>query len=128
MGRATIGEVSITRGFVLVLALVTDLGFACGKTSSAEQLRATLRGFFEAPLNGDVAALDDYVSGAWDQKVEFLKSAEVLRILEEVDVVSPKVPCCSTLTKRATSRWPSAHGKDRRSWSTMISPMISRSS
>ncbi len=37
-----------------------------------------------------MAALDDYVSDACDQKAEFLQSAEVLRILEEVDVVLPE--------------------------------------
>ncbi len=37
-----------------------------------------------------MAAQEAYVSDACDQKAEFLKSAEVLRILEEVDVVLPE--------------------------------------
>lgn len=71
--------------------LVTALALACGNAgSSAEQPRGTLEGFFETILNDHVAALDDYVSDACDQKAEFLKSAEVLRLLEEVDVVVPE--------------------------------------
>ena len=63
---------------------------ACANGGAEDQLRLRLEGFFEATLNGDVAALDDYVSDACEQKTEFLENAQVLRILEEVDVVVPE--------------------------------------
>lgn len=80
----------LSRSLLMTTLAAAALLMACAGTASQDHLRGRLEGFFEATLNGDVAALDDYVSDACDQKAEFLKSAEALRMLEEVDVTLPE--------------------------------------
>ena len=49
-----------------------------------------LEGFFEATFNGDVAALDGYVSDQCPEKAAFLERAGELELLDDVEVTLPE--------------------------------------
>ena len=53
------------------------------------QLRSRLEGFFEATLNGNVVALDEYISDSCPAKAAYLEQAAALQSLEPVEVVVP---------------------------------------
>ena len=71
--------------------LFVVLATACaGGADPEDELRSRLEGFFEATLNGDVAALEDFVSDQCPQKAAFLEQTGALRVLEPVDVTLPE--------------------------------------
>lgn len=76
---------------ILKGAILCVLAAACaGAADPEDELRSRLEGFFEATLNGDVAALEDFVSDQCPRKALFLEQAGALRVLEPVDVTLPE--------------------------------------
>jgi hypothetical protein len=78
-------------GVVGVLLFLALLALGCRQDAAESgDLRAGVEGFFEAILNGDVAALEGYVSDECPAKAEFLERAQELSVLEPVDVTVPE--------------------------------------
>ncbi|MCI0776536.1 MAG: hypothetical protein J4N95_00015 [Chloroflexi bacterium] len=76
------------RALVCLLTFIWLLT-ACGGLSTEDELRIRLEGFFEATLNGDVIALDDYVSDSCPEKAEFLELVGTTSAFEDAEVVVP---------------------------------------
>lgn len=68
---------------------ITCTLLACAGGSVEGDLRTRLEGFFEATLNGDVEALDDYVSNSCPEKAEFLELVGTAPAFDDAEVVVP---------------------------------------
>ena len=78
------------RGPALFFLFVVLAAACAGGADPEDELRSRLEGFFEATLNGDVAALEDFVSDQCPKKAAFLEQTEALRVLEPVDLTLPE--------------------------------------
>ena len=77
--------VALLAALLLVGALA-----ACAESSPDAELRARVETLLEAALNGDLAALEDYVSDTCSAKEAFLEQAGALQALEPVEVEVPE--------------------------------------
>ena len=81
----------LTFRFLLAALLLVAVIIACAGAEDRDgQLRSRLEGFFEATLNGDVVALDEYISDSCPAKAAYLEQAAALQSLEPVEVVVPE--------------------------------------
>ena len=80
----------ITIRFLLAPLVVVVVIIECaGAEDSDGQLRSRLEGFFEATLNGDLVALNEFISESCPAKAAYLEQAAALQSLEPVEVVVP---------------------------------------
>ena len=74
---------------LLCLLVLFWLLTACGGSSTEDELRSRLEGFFEAVLTGDAPSLDDYVSDSCAEKAEFLAAVSAEPAVEDAEVEVP---------------------------------------
>ncbi len=80
----------LVKALFILLALAAALLVACNVDNTEKQLQARLEGFFEAVLEGDAAALGDYISDSCAKKAEFLESVGAAPVFESADVRLPE--------------------------------------
>ncbi len=78
------------RIIVLTILCASVVLVACANEGFEGELRSRLEGFLEATLNGDVVALDDYISDTCPAKAAFLELVGAAPAFEDAEVRVPE--------------------------------------